>query len=222
MLELLSDEKAWEEFLKYKQEKNLLSKNEVKSLTEFIKNKEYLEISTKINDGSYSFSIPTKIIISKMATKKKRIVYSYSYAENNILKLLTYLLYKYDDELYPNCYAFRRKISSKEAFAKLAKENRDKNYACFKTDISNYFNSIDTVILEDTIREVIKDDDELINLLLSVVKDDRCIWHGEVIHEHKGAMAGTPISPFLRMYIYAIWINIFMRMIYVTLDTQMM
>jgi hypothetical protein len=66
----------------------------------------------------------------------------------------------------------------------------------FKADVSNYFGSIDVSLLVPILREVIHDDPPLLKLLTGLLEDDRALWHGEIIRENRGAMAGTPTSAF--------------------------
>ena len=114
-----------------------------------------------------------------------------------ILKLLAYLLYAYDYCLCDCCYAFRRNIGARRAFTDIAYNPQIAELWCFKADISNYFNSIDVALLEPLLCRIITDDEPLLKLLLSILRDDRSLRDGEIIHECKGVMAGTPISPFL-------------------------
>lgn len=197
MLECLLKPETWNEFYEYKHSHYLLDKREDSELLTFIKEERYIEISKKIIDGEYVFSIPTRKEISKMGTKKKRVVYTFNSEENIILKMLAYLLYEYDNVLSPNCYAFRRDVGAKTAFIDLIKKDNLKTLSCFKADISNYFNSINVDILEKSLTFIMKNDTKFLNLLLSILKDDRALWQGSIIHEKKGVMAGTPISPFL-------------------------
>lgn len=196
MLERLLQHETWLEYLRYKTEGRLLSREEEKQLIEFIEAKKYTSIATKIVNGQYHFSIPEKRELNKIGSTKKRTVYLFPEEENMILKLLSYLLYKYDDSLSENCYAFRRSVGAKRAFTDIAFNPDIQTMDGFKADISNYFNSIDIPTLKPILESVIDDDPALLHLLISLLEDDRAIWQGEIVHESRGVMAGTPISPF--------------------------
>lgn len=196
MLEKLCEHNVWTEYFSYKKERNLLDKDEEKRLYEFVYNKKYENIAQGIINGTYEFGIPERKELSKMGTDKKRIVYTFSEEENMILKLLSYLLYKYDDCLSPNCYAFRREIGSRRAITDLLGNEKIIGMNSFKADISNYFNSIDIDILSDILSEVVNDDEKLLDFLLKLLRNDKCRWQNEIISEKKGVMAGTPTSPF--------------------------
>ncbi len=197
MLEKLAQDEIWIEFLDYKCARGLLGREEAKALTDFIQDRAYLPMARQIINGSYIFGIPERRELSKMGTDKKRVVYTFSFHENMILKLLAYLLYRYDNLLAPNCYAFRREIGVRQAFTGLARDPDISSLWCYKTDIRNYFNSIDTILLSDILRAEIMDDPPLLQLLLSLIGDNRALWKGQVIREARGVMAGTPTSPFL-------------------------
>ncbi|NLB50947.1 MAG: RNA-directed DNA polymerase [Clostridiaceae bacterium] len=197
MLEQLAREDIWKEFLDYKLSHDLLDRQETEALESFVETGAYLPLAGKIIDESYVFSIPERRELSKMGTTRKRVVYCFTPDDNMILKLLAYLLYRYDDCLAPNCYAFRREIGVRRAFTDLARNPAIGSLWCYKTDIRNYFNSIDTSILSSILHRVLGQDPPLLRLILSLIEDDRALWQGEILREPRGVMAGTPTSPFL-------------------------
>ena len=90
MLDLLSSESEWNAFYEYKTSLVCPGAFE-KELREFIDSKAYLPVCERMRGGE-SFPLPRKAVISKLSSRKKRTVYIYPRAENNVLKLLTYLL----------------------------------------------------------------------------------------------------------------------------------
>lgn len=193
----LTDSSKWLEFLDYKITKSNLSKQDEKSLTDFILNKEYYSIASAIVNGDYTFSFPKKSLVNKSGSTKKRVVYSYSYAENVILKFILHQMFKYDDIFPSNLFSFRRSLTVKKAFYSLVKNKNVDNMYAYKLDISNYFNSINIDKLLPILKDILKDDDELFNLLKDILTQDKAIFNGEVICEKRGAMAGTSFSTFL-------------------------
>ena len=103
----LSAQQVWEQFLAYRLVKGRLNWNEFEREDEMIEREEYLPLVDEIIAGA-GLSIPQKKVINKMGTGKKRVVYTYTPGEMIVLKVLAYLLYKYDDKFSPDCYAFRR------------------------------------------------------------------------------------------------------------------
>ena len=198
ILQLLTLESTWQEFLAYKLDGHYVSKRERDALTEFVSEKRYLPLAEKLCAGDFCLAPPMKRTVNKSGTTKKRVVYTYSDDENLYLKCLGYLLYRYDDKLSPRCYSFRRSRSARDAiFEILSQKDRDDLY-CFKADISNYFNSIPEERLYQVLLELCDDDPDLLWFLkaLLLLNQSR-LSDGSVISEHRGAMAGTPISPFL-------------------------
>lgn len=188
LLNELKNEKAWEDFLEYKINGNNLTGNEEKRLRAFIKNREYLSFSAP--------SVPEKKIISKIGTDKKRTVYSFPENETWCLKLLTYLLGKYDSKLSGRCFSFRRGITAGTAFSELMKiKGLEQRYA-LKTDISNYFNSIPEEPLIGILKDIIDDDPPLLDFLSYMLRKNTCISDGNEISEKTGAMAGVPTAAF--------------------------
>ena len=191
LLDSLKQREVWSDFLEYKKSKNQLSKKELKELEVFIAEKRYMPLSETLH-----FGYPEKKEISKMGSSKKRTVYSYSEDETWVLKLLAYLLYKYDDKIADNCYSFRRNQTAKTAFDDIKKVKGLDECWVLKTDIHDYFNSIDTDLLSDMLKEIIDDDVELITFMSGLLSQDKCISNGEPVFEKRGAMAGVPLASF--------------------------
>lgn len=192
LLEKLKDKQTWYSFLNYKLEKGTLFFEEEKQLRDFIDKEEYIDKVNKLNDMQYCFSLPQKMLVNKMGSTKKRVVYTFSQEENFILKMMAFLLHEYDSIFSPNLYSFRQTYSTKSALKNLTQQS---DVYCYKVDIHNYFNSIDTNILLTRLESVI-DDSKLMWFFNKVLTQDKCICNGEEINEKMGGMAGTPISAF--------------------------
>lgn len=149
--------------------------------------------------------LPLKRRINKAGGTKKRIIYSFPDDFNRLLKMITFKLYIYDDEFAPNCYAFRRGTGVKDAVLRVSHIIRGQY--CLKVDISNYFNSIDVDILLKKL-EFLKITDLNLFILfekmltadaaIEIIKEigDNTTPKNRIVHEKRGAMAGTPVSPF--------------------------
>ncbi|MBQ9983501.1 MAG: group II intron reverse transcriptase domain-containing protein [Lachnospiraceae bacterium] len=187
---------VWQDFLQYKIEKHHLAKLEQEMLATYIAEQRYLPILKKMKNSDYVPPIPEKKVINKDGAKKKRIVYSYPEDFNMVLKMIAFLLYEYDGVFANNCYAFRRNYGVKDAIMRIRRTVNMGDKYCLKTDISNYFNSIDVELLLDKLQFLKKDNEELFRLFAKLLKADVCQMNGEIITESRGAMAGTPVSPF--------------------------
>jgi len=183
------------DYHQYKTEKGHLSKKEDKTLADFIEQRKYDTVVSCILRGE-KFSTPRKILINKISGKK-RIVYSYSNDENMVLKLLAYLLYRYDHVQSPGCYSFRRGFGAKKAIHKFVGTPGISQMWCYKLDIKNYFNSISIPILLSVLEPIIGHDKLLYSFLSKMLSIDEAIYGGEIVRENRGVMAGTPTSPFL-------------------------
>ncbi|MBQ1508397.1 MAG: hypothetical protein IIZ47_03160 [Erysipelotrichaceae bacterium] len=190
LLHDLQREEVWNDFFAYRKDHEQLNRREISELTSFLAERRYEHLR------DLSFSYPVKKLISKTRSTKKRIVYSYMPDEMWVLKLLAYLLYRYEEKLPDSCYAFRRKRTVRDALEEIRKIEDLDEKVVVKADIHDYFNSIDTAILYEILREVIDDDPELLSFLRELLDQDRCIYEGEVITEKRGAMAGVPLASF--------------------------
>jgi len=196
MVEKLLCHELWLDFLEYKVSKKLLSPKEERYLREYIENRKYVSVARRVVSGEFHFSVPEKKELNKLGTSKKRIVYCFPDEENILLKILSWLLYQYDEAIPENCYSFRKDTGARKAFLKMANTAGISQLYGFKADISDYFNSIDVSLLLPQLREVITDDALLLQLMTELLEDDRATWQGEIIRGSRGAMAGTPTSPF--------------------------
>ncbi len=194
--DLLNHEK-WIEFLNFKKNQTSAIKSEIKYLEQYILEKKYINIATKIVNNTYVFSIPKKHSINKLNKKEKRIVYSYNEDEMMILKFISYLVsIKYDNKYYDNLYSFRKNISIKQAFYKIINTSNIDNLYGYKIDIHNYFNSVDIDILLPKLK-IFLNDNLLFKVLKNILIDKRVLDNNIIKYENKGIMAGIPISSFL-------------------------
>ena len=195
LLDELRDRKVWERFYEYK--RSLACHKEfTRELRIFIDEKRYEPVCDAIDRGD-PFPLPKRSVISKMASEKKRIVYTYPKDENTCLKLLTYLmLRKYDHLFSDNLYSFRPGRTAKDAVRKLVKIPDISARYSYKVDVSDYFNSIPVEVLLPELRSAISDDERLFDFLLRLLSEDSVIERGEIRKYRKGIMAGTPISSF--------------------------
>ena len=199
--EQLSLPQYWQEFLNYKVEKQHLSVHEQKELEEYIAQKKYLQILEEISKEDFALPLPLKKEVNKSGVARKRVVYSYPKDFGMLLKLLTYLLFRYDHLFARNCYAFRRHYGVKDAIRRIKTTKGLTEKYCLKVDISNYFNSIDVPLLLEKLQFLKQQDAFVYDFLKRLLTVDRAIFvdntDTQIISEKRGAMAGTPISPFL-------------------------
>ena len=194
--ERLSEEEFWKEFLDYKIEKQHLFEKEQKVFRDFIDEKRYLRLIYDIRKQDYIPPIPFKKEISKADTDKKRVIYSFEEDFNILLKGIAFYLYIFDGEFSDNCYAFRRNYGVKDAIRRIKCIKGLGDKYCLKLDIHNYFNSIDVDILLEKLGFIKKSDEELYLFFEKLLMLDRAYVGNDIISEKRGAMAGTPISPF--------------------------
>lgn len=130
-------------------------------------------------------------------SQRKRVVYSFTDDEMNILKCMSFLLYRYDYKLSPNCYSFRRGLTAHDAVLHMIRDIDERPMWVYKLDIHDYFNSVSIPLLLPILHEVLDDDPLLYRFFEQLLTDQRTISNGVIFHEDRGVMAGTPVSPFL-------------------------
>src|SRR5574344_1623144 len=155
-VDLLNKEK-WQEFRLDRISKDYISDKEKEAINNYVMNEKYIDIASSFINGDYTFSNPKKIIINKIKTSKKRIVYNLNNDEMIFLKYVTYLLYDYDYLFINNLYSFRKSIGVKRAIINLSNIKNLNNMYGYKADIHDYFNSINLDILFDNLKKDIND-----------------------------------------------------------------
>ncbi len=197
ILTLLTKKEIWQEFLTYKLGGERLTAAERKSFCAYIESGAYEQKAVAVAAGGYRFSVPVKKLVNKSDSQKKRAVYMYDADETMILRLVAYLLYRYDGIFSPCLFSFRKASGPKKALRSLISHPEIDSYASCKMDISDYFNSIDTQRLCAMLKEIFADDEPLYEMFCSLLLNDDVMWQGQVIREKKGVMAGVPVSSFL-------------------------
>ncbi len=196
IVEQLNEESVWEEFLTYRLLKGRFQWIDFEEADSYVAQKQYKAVAQRIGRGE-GLSIPTRHLVNKMGSQKKRVVYSFDDEEMKVLKCMSFLLYRYDKQLSDNLYSFRHGLSAHDALRQVLNAIDHRPMWAYKMDIHNYFNSISIPLLLPTLRKVLADDEPLYRFLEQVLTDGRAIMDGKVISEQRGVMAGTPFSPFL-------------------------
>ncbi len=191
ILDELNSQEVWKDFLNYKQEHGQLTDSEIRRMESFVRDQAYRSVTENME-----FGYPAKKQITKSETGKKRTVYMYSEAETMVLKLIAFLLYRYDDRMSKSCYSFRRGKTARTALDAIRKIPGLNTKYVLKADIRNYFNSIDSDLLILILNDILSDDPDLLHFLTALLKQDRCYENGILIEEQRGAMAGVPLASF--------------------------
>ena len=189
-------EKAWEEFLAHRLVKGRFNWRSFQEADTYVEEHQYLPEAERILRGE-SLGIPERIVVNKMGTGKKRIVYRFQPERMRVLKLIAHLLYRYDGIFSPNCYAFRRGVRPGDAINRINKAIRGKRMWAYKVDIHDYFNSISIPILLPMLERILEDDPPLFHFFRQLLDDDRAYSDGTVIRGQRGVMAGLPTASFL-------------------------
>jgi len=200
----LANQAVWEELLARRLMKGCYTWHEFNEADSFVAEQKYLPVVEHIVQGGH-LNMPRKKLVNKMGTGKKRVVYTYGPDEMKVLSLLSYLLYRYDSQFAPNCYAFRQGLRPHDAIRRLNRALDHRPMWAYKIDIHNYFNSIPIELLMPMLKEMLADDPPLYRFFEDMLTDGHVVENGKVIEEQHGIMAGTPTSPFLaNVYLNAV------------------
>ena len=95
ILSLLSEQRVWEDFLAYRLLKGRFNWYEFEEADTYVGEKQYLDVVERLRRGE-GLSVPTRHLVNKMGSGKKRVVYSFPPEEMTVLKAIAFLLYRYD------------------------------------------------------------------------------------------------------------------------------
>ena len=196
ILQMITRQEVWEDFLAYRLCKGRFTWHDFEQADAFVEAQEYLPVAQHLADGG-GLGLPERLVINKMGTGKKRIVYRFPPQEMTVLKLIASLLYRYDGHFAPGCYAFRRGRKASDAIFDLRRSFRGRPMWAYKVDIHDYFNSISIPLLLPMLADLLRDDPPLYRFFERLLDDDRARSDGGIVREKRGVMAGTPTAPFL-------------------------
>ena len=196
ILDRLSDPAAWAEFREYKSTRGNTSNRDVKKLDEFISGAGYLPVTDRLGEEHFGFPLPLKRVINKSGSRKKRVIYTFPEAETYVLKLMTFLLYKYDGYMSGSCFSFRRGVTAKDAIDDILRRAEPSRSFVLKADVSDYFNSIPEEKLARALGDVVTDDPALLLFLTDFYTRGAATDGEKTVYENRGAMAGVPLSAF--------------------------
>ena len=192
----LDDQSVWEDFLAHRLLKGRFTWPLFSDADDYVANERYLPVARAFIRGEGP-GVPIRKRINKLGTGKKRTVYCFGPDETRVLKLMAYLLYRYDACFSPNCYSFRRGVKASDAIFQLRKALRGQKMWAYKLDIHDYFNAISIPVLLPILKNLLSDDPPLYAFFERMLTEDRAVADGVIVRESHGVMAGTPTSPFL-------------------------
>ena len=196
LMETICREDCWNEFLAYKTEQNSMPRNELAALKQFVEEKQYVPVVTRIKEDC-RLSTPELLEINKIGTDKKRIVFRFSEEENFVLKLLAYLASRtYDGLFEENLFSFRFSRGVKQGISYIRRRVDFRNTYSYKADIHDYFNTVDPEKMIALLKEAMPEEPQFIRLFENVLNDPYVIRNDEVTEWRKGIMAGMPLSGF--------------------------
>ncbi len=196
ILNRLREESFWREFLEYKKSNENFTPYETRCLERFIDEGRFAPIGERIGSGE-PFPLARLVELNKKHSSKKRKVFVFDRDSAMFLKGMAYLLHRYDGIFSDNLYSFRRNIGVKQAIKDLCRKTRGRALYSYKVDIHDYFNSVSTDGVLSQLKEVLKDDAPLFQVIEGILREPSVLWEGEEVGCRKGIMAGVPISGFL-------------------------
>lgn len=197
ILQELNDKRVWLAYLAHRGQSGYTGGEELAELSAYIEGERWRAVTEPLARGEFVFSLPVKSMIPKIDTDRKRILYRFPKDEAMVLKVLNFLLSRYDGLFGESCYAFRTSHTVKDASKKMAAiPNRGDKYT-LKVDIQSYFNSIPTQSMIEMLEKCITDDKQLVEFFSRLLSRNQALWSGRVLEEPAGVLPGSATAGFL-------------------------
>ncbi len=196
LIDDLAEPAYWTQFLEHKRANRDLAPRRLTELADFAATRAYQPVVERLRHPE-DFPLPTRRLVNKLGSQRKRVVYTFPPAETLVLKLATHLLYRYDHKQPPGCYSFRRGMGAHSAIRHLTRWPGIADQWCYKVDVQDYFNSIPIPALLPILAQVIDDDPGFLRFLTALLTADAAWVDGEVRPLRRGVMAGVPLAGFL-------------------------
>ncbi len=199
ILQGLYNEKYWIDTMIFFESRSYRQQEKLNVYKSIVENRSFIQIADMVLNRNYVFSYPLRLVVNKFRTGKKKTVYLFDYQDDFLLKVINRILTEeFAFIISPVCHSFQKQKGAKTAFRSLLNDTEIDNKDCLKTDIRNFFNSIDPVDFIDQLPVQIKNDNILFDLLRQLLLNKFVRQGiGEIIDDNKGLMAGCPLSPFL-------------------------
>ena len=191
-------------FLNYKLDR--LDKESLRDYTkQYILSEQCEKDIIRLKNGDYFFSLPTKKLIPKTDSNKKRILYMFPENEVALMRLIAYA-FQNMEELYTNSlYSFRINRGAKEYAHERKTLPQLDNYYAIKVDIKSYANTLSSNILADQLQKIFSDDPEMCNFLVWFVKRGQYTYNGEIINGETAGLPGCPLYAFFgNVYLFEV------------------
>ena len=199
VLQKLYSKSYWTDVLSFFETRSFRQKEKLAYYKAIVESESFIEIADSVLAGHYVFKLPTRLVVNKLQTGKKKTVYLFDFQDDFLLKVTNRILTEeFSCLISPACHSFQKGKGAKTAFRMLMSDPDIDKKCCLKTDIRNFFNSINVNDFIELLPGEIKSDKILFSLICQLLLNEKVILpDGTRICELKGLMAGCPLSPFL-------------------------
>jgi hypothetical protein len=161
----------------------------------------YKELVDQLVEGTYKWSVPEKLLLSKSHTKKKRTVYMYSPLDRYLLGVVYRATSQlFEDKIAENCFSYKRKTTTCDAIYYIKKYKLGRGLYGVKLDISAYFNSVKREHLIKCLDEVYGIDTGIRRSMDGLFLNDTVTFKGKELEEYKALIPGCALGSFFANY----------------------
>ncbi len=190
-------------FLKYKEAKTIWYNSDFDDMTAYISSESCVRDLKKFIQRDYTMPPPYHYRVAKNFSDRKRDIYSWKGSFKYLMKLIVFVLRRYDHIFSDGLYSFRTSRSGKDFLMKIREQKDINQYYVVKLDVSNYVASIVPELLFEQLSMIWKDDPAFLDLLKYLLFRRECIEkNGQTVSCETGGLGGFPIANlFMNIYL---------------------
>ena len=200
------DKQIREEFIAYRE--NQIGKNPFfwDQFVAYLRSDDCSKDIRRLMDGEYFIDPPTRILLKKKYSEKKRVVFRHELRDKFLLILMGFVLHDYDDIFSESLYSFRRQITAGSLITKIKLLDDIESKWVLKTDFKSFGESINVKILYEQLEKIMSDDIKFLSFIKKFLLDKRYFWRGKLIDDDFCLKTGSPLTNFFEN-VYAMEID---------------
>jgi len=190
---LLKEER--ERYLAYSEKRYALDLVNFGMLKEYVLSDDCTADIQRLLDGDYDLPLPHRVLVRKANTNRRRTLFVQRERQNFMLKYLAWHLHEYEDIYSDNLYSFRLGLKSKSLFNKILQVDPGRDLWVAKTDVRDYFFSINPKHLIPMLeKHVGPRDPQLLAFLTHMLTQNRYLVDDVPTTGPMGGLPGNPVA----------------------------
>lgn len=151
----------------------------------------------RLRAGDYFLDYPTKFVVPKTTSDRKRTLYIFKAGNDHfLLRLIAFGLRPTSETLPDTLYSFRPDKSGVAMVREAHRVNANGELYALRSDVRHYCNMIDPDLTVSVLERYLSDDPDLLSFFAWLLRRRRCYEWGECVEDNTGGLPGTAVSNF--------------------------